>query len=82
MVSSDQVVIASSEWLRQGVLSVSNMYTCGRVLLGAIVPCRDKLVLLRSVIARPMEGVVRRAAAAIDLVIRRGGAVVRSACGL
>ena len=71
MVSSDQVGIASSEWLCQEVLSVSGMHTFGRVFPGAVVPCRDMVV-----------GGVCRAAAVIDLVIRRVGAGVRSACGL
>ncbi len=82
MVSSDQVGIASSEWLCQEVLSVSGMHTFGRVFPGAVVPCRDMVVILGSVIVRPVEGGVRRAAAVIDLVIRRVGAGVRSACGL
>ncbi len=82
MVSSDQVVVASSEWLHQEVLSVSGMHTFGRVFLGAIVSCHDMLVLLGSGIVRPVDDGVRRATAVIDLVIRRVGAGVRSACGL
>ncbi len=49
-VSSDQLVIASLEWLRQGVLSVSDIHTVDRVLLGAIVPYRDMPLLLESLV--------------------------------
>ena len=45
-VSSDQLVISSPEWLRQGGLSVSGTHTVVRIRLWAIVPLRDVPLLL------------------------------------
>ena len=103
-VSSDQLVISLPEWLRQGVLSVLDIHTVDRVLLGAIVPYHDMPLLLESLVrlGQPVVVVVvvswgicglvsvsrmhtvRRwcAAAVIDCVIRRCGAVTGSARGL
>ena len=103
-VSSDQLVISLPEWLRQGVLSVLDIHTVDRVLLGAIVPYHDMPLLLESLVrlGQPVVVVVvvswgicglvsvlrmhtvcrRCAAAVIDRVIPRCGAVTGSARGL
>jgi hypothetical protein len=47
-VSSVQLVVSSPRWLLQGVLSVSGIYTVGRICLGAIVPYHDMPLLLES----------------------------------
>ena len=49
-VSSDQLVISSPEWLRQGVLSVSGIHTVDHVCLWAVVPHRDMPLLLGSLV--------------------------------
>jgi hypothetical protein len=45
-VSSDQLVISSPEWLRQGGLSVSGIHTAVCIRLWAVVPLRDVPLLL------------------------------------
>ncbi len=49
-VSSDQLVISLPEWLCQGVFSVLGIHTVDRVRLWAVVPLRDVLLLLGSLV--------------------------------
>ena len=103
-VSSDQLVILSPEWLRQEVLSVSDIHAVDCVLFGAIALYHDMPLLVELVVqlGQPVVVVVVVswgicglvsvsrmhtvrcwcAAAVIDRVICRCGAVTGSACRL